>query len=427
MRRAAREFARFWRVLPCLLIGCSGAVSPLASRPQVANATSDANHADDPNQEAEPAPTSEASAEPPSEEPELVEDEGEEASSAVTEPSQARPHPLDGWSLDRIRKAVRGDLRSLGSLSIGQPNSGALLNGKCAESGELFQLVDPKHACGSEETLSYLSAAVSKVHERFPDSAPLSLGHVSAERGGPLRPHVSHQSGRDVDISFYYLDGARWYQRATEKNLDLPRTWAFVRALVTETDVEMILIDHGVQAWIRRYALEQGEDPAWVDGLFQGKGALRAIVRHAPGHATHIHVRFFNPIAQETARRAQGALVSEGVLPELVSYLKHRARRGDTLAKIAKKYNVSVAAIKDANGLRSSRIREQREYRIPVRSHAPMVSGAPLRFPARRLPPGPASAPARSAGHEPERASPALLERETAPRASDPAQAVYAK
>jgi penicillin-insensitive murein endopeptidase len=346
-------------------------------------------HADEADQEAEPAAPAENSAPSSNDEPELVEDEGEESAPAPLEPGQTRPHPLDGWSQDRIRRAVREDLRSLGSMSIGQPNSGALLNGKHVEASELMTLVDPAHAWGTEETLDYLTAALRKVHERFPDSAPLSLGHVSGQRGGPLRPHVSHQSGRDVDISFYYQDSARWYLRATEKNLDLPRTWAFVRALVSETDVEMILIDQGVQVWLRRYALEQGEDADWVEALFRGKGALRPIVRHAPGHATHIHVRFFNPVAQETARRAHGALVNEGVLPELVSYLRHKAKRGDTLAKIAKKYGVSVPAIKDANGLRNSRIREQREYRIPVRSRAPAVSGAPLRFPARRPPPRP--------------------------------------
>jgi LysM repeat protein len=390
MRHVAVDLSRLTLGLSCLLLGCSSGAGPIASR-QAHPATASAKRvtpADEADEEAEPAQAVENPSSPSAEEPELVEDEGDEpAPSPTLEPGQARPHPLDGWSQERIRKAVREDLRSLGSISIGQPNSGALLNGRRAEASELFTLVDPQHAWGSEETLAYLAAALRKVHERFPDSAPLSLGHVSAERGGPLRPHVSHQSGRDVDISFYYLDSARWYLRASEKNLDLPRTWEFVRALVSETDVEMILIDHGVQTWLRRYALAQGEDAQWVESLFQGKGALRPIVRHAPGHATHIHVRFFNPIAQETARRAHPALVTEGVLPELVSYLRHKAKRGETLAKIAKKYSVSVAAIKDANGLRNSRIREQREYRIPVRSHAPAVSGSALRFPERRPPP----------------------------------------
>jgi hypothetical protein len=321
---------------------------------------------------------------------ELVEDEADE--SIPSEPPSSelstRAHPLDGWSAERIRQVAKDNLKELGPMSIGQPNSGALLNGTRAEKCALFEPVDTPHAFGTDETLNYLSDAIRKVQAEFPDTPPLSLGDISGPRGGPISPHISHQAGRDVDISFYYSDGTRWYARATEKNLDLPRTWSFVRALITETDVEMILIDHSVQGWLRRYAIEHGEDRAWVESLFAGSnGGQRAIVRHAPGHATHLHVRFFNPIAQETARRAGSALASAGVIPELVRYVRHRARRGDTLAKIAKKYSVSVAAIRAANGLRSSRIREQREYRIPVRAERAPPSATPLRFPSRRLPP----------------------------------------
>ncbi|MFZ5891360.1 MAG: penicillin-insensitive murein endopeptidase [Myxococcota bacterium] len=339
-----------------------------------------------------PEPEADASEEPVeaeahADEPEVVDDDSEDAvPPEVSAAASKRPHPLDGWSQQKIQKAIHEDPKLLGSMSIGSPNAGALLNGVRAEASELFVPVDAAHCYGTSETLKFLSDAVRKVHAAFPDTAPLSLGHISAERGGPLRPHVSHQAGRDVDISFYYVGGARWYTRGTESNLDLPRTWALVRALVTETDVDMILIDRSIQELLWRYARER-EDRIWVDSLFQGKSSGRPIVRHAPGHATHLHVRFFNPEAQETARRAQPALVAEGILPPLVRFVVHHARRGDTLGKIAKRYSVSVAAIRDANGLRSNRIRENRNYRIPLRTEAKVSIGPELRFPARRLPP----------------------------------------
>jgi penicillin-insensitive murein endopeptidase len=335
---------------------------------------------------AEAAPASSSEAE--SDEPEVVDDAGEDQPGpAPGDELKPRPHPLDEWSSERIRLAVKDDLGALGSISIGSPNAGALLNGRAAEGGELLTLVDAAHAFGTEETLVYLTTAIRSVHEQFADTPPLSLGHISAARGGPIRPHVSHQSGRDVDISFYYANGARWYARATEANLDLARTWSLVRALIVETDVEMILMDQQIQTYLRRYAAAKGEDPTWLAELFQGQGARRPILRHAPGHATHLHIRFYNPIAQETARRAHAALVSEHVIPELVSFVRHRAKRGDTLAKIAKKYGVSVAAIRQLNGLKNSRIRENREYRIPIRAKAPPIASEPLRFPPRRLPP----------------------------------------
>lgn len=377
--------------MAAVLWGCASAPranahdTPATPRPHAALA---ADGAEQPSTEEDEPAVEAADNEVHPDEPEVVDDESDDSAPVEpAAPTTKRTHPLDGWSQDKIRKAVHDDPKSLGSMSIGSPNAGALLNGVRADSSELFVPVDPSHAYGTRETLNYLSDAVRKVHAAFPDTPALSLGHISAERGGPLRPHVSHQAGRDVDISFYYVGGARWYTRGTETNLDLPRTWALVRALVTETDVDMILIDHSIQEWLWRYAREHGEDGAWVDSLFQGKGSGRPIVRHAPGHATHLHIRFFNPEAQETARRAHPALVAEGILPPLVRFVVHHAKRGDTLGKIAKKYSVSVAAIREANGLRSNRIREQRDYRIPLRSETKISLGPGLNFPARRLPP----------------------------------------
>jgi penicillin-insensitive murein endopeptidase len=98
-------------------------------------------------------------------------------------------------------------------------------------------------------------------------------------------------------------------------------------------------------------------------------------------------VRFYNPIAQESARRCYDALVAAKKLRPLTTYVRHRAKKGDTLGKLAKKYGVSPAAIKAANGIRRTLIRERAEYRIPVRAGAPRPPPAPLRFPSRRLPP----------------------------------------
>jgi penicillin-insensitive murein endopeptidase len=100
-----------------------------------------------------------------------------------------------------------------------------------------------------------------------------------------------------------------------------------------------------------------------------------------------MHVRFFNPVAQETARRAYGALVARGVVPPIKTFISHKARRGDTLGKLSKRYGVSVVAIRRANRLRSNRIFERRSYLIPVARPRPGPAAHRLTFPPRRLPP----------------------------------------
>jgi murein endopeptidase len=314
-------------------------------------------------------------------------DEGDNSES-VPQPSAATvPHPLDGWSDERIERAVSTDLASLGPMSVGTPNAGALVNGVQATPSSLYTLVSPGGAWGTQETIDYLNTAVQAVHDEFPDTPPLALGDIGARHGGPLRPHISHQAGRDLDISFYYRDGTKWYARGTRENLDFPRLWAFVRAIIAKTDIDLILLDAGLQVPLKEYAVSIGEDPAWLDQVFQGKGATRAIIRHAPGHATHLHLRFFNPISQETARRCYASLARHNIVKVPEQYLSHKAKKNETLGMIAKKYGISVHAIREANGLHSNLIHEQAVYRIPVSGGVRIPHLDRVRIPPRRPPP----------------------------------------
>lgn len=298
-----------------------------------------------------------------------------------------RPHPLDGWSDAKIEDAVATNLASLGPMSVGTPNAGALVNGVQAKASELYSLVSPGEAWGTQETIDYLDTAVRAVQDEFPNTPPLALGDIGARHGGHLKPHISHQAGRDLDISFYYRDGTKWYARGTRENLDFPRLWAFIRAIIAKTDIDLILLDQGLQGPLKEYALSIGEDPEWVAQVFPGKGSVRPIIRHAPGHDTHLHLRFFNPIAQETARRAYPALVQHKIVSAPEQYVLHKAKKNETLGMIAKKYGSSVRAIREANGLRSNLIHDQVSYRVPVTGGVRILRTERVRIPARRVPP----------------------------------------
>jgi len=391
------------RAAPCgvaLILIAACAVTPQNERPARAPGVPGATAAVSPESAESEAGADDgaATAAEPSDDYDEPDDEAEEADHEPLVGEQ-RPHPLDGWSDEQVARAVGSNLASLGPMSVGSPSAGLLLNGRIAQKNELYSPVAPGTAWATEETLSYLDAALRKVHERIADTPVLQLGDISAERGGPISPHLSHQAGRDVDMAYFYLGEQRWYRRGNAGNLDLPRNWAFVRALLTETDVELIFIDRSIQLLLRDYALSIGENPTWVVGLFGGAGQ-RAIIRHARGHATHLHVRFYNPIAEETARRAYPALVARGVVPPVHSFVRHMVKRGETLGKIAKRYHVSVQAIKRANRLKKSLIREKHAVLIPIAHPRLAPSSRRLVFPSRRLPPSEpeARAAANSAG-----------------------------
>ena len=136
-----------------------------------------------------------------------------------------------------------------------------------------------------------ITDAVAFVDSQKPGGVRLVVGDMSAEHGGYLRPHRSHQSGRDVDLGFYYRWGEAWYVKATRKNLDIPRTWLLVKGLLTKCDVEYMFLDLSVQQWLKQFALRSGEDEAWVATVFRRRRSLPGVVRHAWGHRTHVHVR----------------------------------------------------------------------------------------------------------------------------------------
>jgi LysM repeat protein len=303
----------------------------------------------------------------------------------VAHPPLVVRHPLKGKGKEEIERLVKTDLASLGSMTFGSATRGGLLNGVRLPEDDRWRMVDPVNIWGTAETINYLVTAIDAVHEQFPDSHPLFIGDISAARGGYLKPHISHQSGRDVDISYFYSSEPSWYERATPTTLDRPRTWALVRALIARTDVHYIFIDRRVQALLRQYAESIGEDEDWLESIFHGSNNQPPIILHEPGHATHLHVRFYNPIAEETARRCYPALLAQHKLLPSKYSVPYKAKAGDTLIGLAKRNGITVTALMQANGLKKKALRADKTYLIPHEGPAGPAEPTPL--PPRRIPP----------------------------------------
>jgi penicillin-insensitive murein endopeptidase len=293
---------------------------------------------------------------------------------------------------------------ALGPLSIGTPDAGLLVNPLQMPAGPYWKVRNPLETYGTAETIEFILTAVEEVEARFPGSPRLVVGDISRRDGGRLNRHRSHQAGRDVDLGFYYAAGeAQDFAMVRRKDLDLPRTWALVRALLTETDVDRIFVDRSIMALLYTYARnEENEDEDWLDDVFGRLGEQhKGVIQHERGHRNHLHVRFFNQRAQEYGRVVYPVLVEEGVVPP--PRVKHRVRRGETIGLLAARYGTSVSAIRAANGLRGNSLRAGRSYTIPIR-RVP-EDGGPIVVPPRRLPPGsPALAHAGGAAVVPEMA-----------------------
>lgn len=306
-------------------------------------------------------------------------------SEAPTADIPALPERIDK---ETLRQLVEAQPKALGPLSIGTPDGGLLFNPVPMPEGPLWSVREPRDSFGTVETMGFIATAIEAVAARLPGSPRLVIGDISRADGGRLDRHKSHQAGRDADLSFYFRTGEAWGLKPPGRgDLDLPRTWGLLRALVTETDVERVFLDRSVQRLLYDYALVQGEEREWLDNLF-GRRGEDALVQHERRHLDHMHVRFFNREAQEHGRVAYPLLVQAGLLPGPT--LKHRVTRGETLSHLARRYGTSATAIRSANGLRGSALRAGRTYVIPVRKVP--AAGEPIVIPPRRLPPSPKAA-----------------------------------
>lgn len=308
------------------------------------------------------------------------------AAVAAKQRNQPVVHPLAKLGKAALERKLKADPASLGSVSLGRPQAGALFNGIQMPKGSMWRLVNPVQTWGTEETVDALIRVIKYVNAKHPGTPPLYIGDISEKHGGHVRPHISHQSGRDIDLGFYYTTGAHWFRTATRANLDLARTWTLIRAFIMLTDVERIFIDRRVQKLLRNYAASIGEDAAWLDSIFGGpRSTDHPLIIHEPGHRSHLHVRLYNPIAQESGRRLYRLLLTHKFIKPPTYYIRYKCRRGDTLGRIARRFGTSVRALKRANRLRSSRIYAGRKYKIPRRGGVTRV--AELNLPPRRIPP----------------------------------------
>lgn len=288
---------------------------------------------------------------------------------------------------DELMARVISDPGSLGSLSIGDAGGGRLFNPVAMPEDSRWVINAGAKTWTTTETIAALEAGIGTVNELFPDTPPVRIGDVSDADGGRLKRHLSHQSGRDIDVGFYVRGGlADHFVVGTDKNLDLARNWALVRAWVVRTDVDVILLDTRVQRFLYKYALSIGENKDWLDHVFQfSRGYRDAVVQHVRGHRNHYHVRFYNPVAQELGRRAYPLLVKAELMPPPIHTVRHVVRKGQTIGHLATRYGTSVRAIQVANGLKSTFLRAGRSYRIPVK--AAVAQPAPVTIPQRLLPP----------------------------------------
>ncbi len=209
-----------------------------------------------------------------------------------------------------------GRLTGKGSLAIGTTRDGFVVD--CRP----LPLEGPHHRvlaeqagrgtnCGTDEIVTALLRAAEAVAKRYP-GAVLPVGNLSRTGGGDIPWSISHNAGRDADIGFYLvdpdgrqvvpedlvrLDGAgraevtRPDGQAVPVRLDVPRTWWFVRSLLTDPAIEVqwLFVARHIREMLLDHAKRRGEPIALVAKAAEAM----AQPRRALPHDDHLHVRIY--------------------------------------------------------------------------------------------------------------------------------------
>ena len=187
-------------------------------------------------------------------------------------------------------KAVRR-----GAVGVGPPQDGRLINGVQIPAGEGYSRRMMPSAYGTTHAVISLLVALRDFEAKWPYEPELVLGSMSAKHGGPLEGHKSHQTGRDLDIRLPLSASVpNWYPVQPHR-IDYKALWFFLTALSDTGEVTIIFLDYEVQELLFKAAAKLGVPEAERRAMLQwprGQAAHRGLVRHASGHARHLHVRF---------------------------------------------------------------------------------------------------------------------------------------
>lgn len=233
-------------------------------------------------------------------------------------PSKTANLPTLARALDEAPSAAMVDLHyreildprriQLGSRSQGNTSHGSLAQARRIDEMGPHHYVLAAHRgrptrWSTDAMVEGVLRAAAAVDAQFP-GVKTGIGNFSLETGGDISWSVSHNSGRDADIAFFFRDergrhvaaptlltiGADGLSvRGRPWTLDVPASWAFVEALIRDTAmrVQWIFVSNPIRDRLLAYARSQGVDASVIAVAEQ---VLRQPGRAAP-HDDHFHIR----------------------------------------------------------------------------------------------------------------------------------------
>lgn len=206
-----------------------------------------------------------------------------------------------GLDPDRLRVGRRIAVgRQAASESVGVPWCGHIAGARQLGEHPGYVLRNPERSWATERTIQRLRRGFDELRRRDRRAPRARVHDLSLAGGGPIDDHRSHQSGRDVDVTYFRRRGCRVpggcpLERVDPEQLDVRRQWMLFETWLRSNDAEAIYVDYGLQGALYREARRRGATRAQLTRWFQfprGPRDSDGVIRHFPNHRDHFHVRF---------------------------------------------------------------------------------------------------------------------------------------
>ncbi len=231
--------------------------------------------------------------------------------------------------------------------SIGSPTEGRLEG--AAELGPSPTLA-LRHKRGAHwglpRLVGMLERAAARVNRLYAGSV-LVVGDLSERHGGDISGHKSHESGRDADVGFFFVDAngkslrrgdflqVNEHGNSRKKSslsFDVARNWALVESFVTDREarVEHIFVSNAIRAQLLAHARRKG---TYLPVLHRASLAMKQ-PRRGLAHDDHFHVRIACPPKQSQVCVSEPSVLTatsrSGKKKAAQSLVKQRKRREAT-------------------------------------------------------------------------------------------------
>jgi penicillin-insensitive murein DD-endopeptidase len=189
--------------------------------------------------------------------------------------------------------------------ALGFYSRGSLIHANRMEDvgpGFLKLYLPRNRAFASSDLVKILKDAAAQLSSEYPSGERLQIGDISAENGGWISGHGSHQNGLDADLAYLRVNRHEQSPEATSgfqenfvqrgqvtANFDVARNFRIMQLLVNSRRINRIFVGATIKNRLCSYAQTSGQYEANIETLRR--------LRPLDHHDDHFHVRILCPAA----------------------------------------------------------------------------------------------------------------------------------